>query len=170
VTGTGARDPAAAAVGQAFSYVGAKDAVIVLPGHCENRRQTAAMRSKSSDLARELEAILAAARAEFMSALPQRIASVDALLADVACDDAAAREAALSTLRSEMHRIAGIGGSIGLRDLSVEATRAEEVLRPLATGAAPVCDGQALAEAAEAVQAVRDGLLRLSREHARGEA
>lgn len=128
------------------------------------------MRSKSSDLARELEAILAAARAEFMAALPQRIASVDALLAEVAGDDAGARAAALTTLRTETHRIAGIGGSIGLRDLSLEATRAEEVLRPLATGAAPVSDAQALAEATAAVRAVRDGLLRLSREHARGEA
>jgi hypothetical protein len=145
----------------------------VPPEQCENRENAGKMRSKSSDLARELAAILSAARAEFMAALPQRIALIDGLLSDLegggAPDPARDTQAALVALRSEMHRIAGLCGSIGLEGLSRSGTAAEEVLRPFATARDTPGDPAALAPAIAAVHEVRAGLLRLDWQQARGE-
>ncbi|MFW5642120.1 MAG: Hpt domain-containing protein, partial [Roseicyclus sp.] len=113
------------------------------------------MRSESGDLERELRAILGAARAEFLAALPERIAQIDALLGDL---ERGGDVATLAALRAETHRIAGLCGSIGLDPLAREGTRAEEVLRPLALGTAPA-ESAALGRARDAVLAVRAGLV-----------
>jgi HPt (histidine-containing phosphotransfer) domain-containing protein len=130
------------------------------------------MRSNSSDLERQLDAILSAARAEFVGSLSNRIALIDSLLSDL--DPAAAGGDrvgdALAALRSEMHRIAGLCGSIGMADLSREGMAAEEALRPLATGVVPPEEAEALAEAREAVAAVRALLVGLGRVATPGEA
>ena len=120
------------------------------------------MRSTPSDLSRELEEVLSAAREEFIADLPARISKIDALLADLGTPDLPPPDAAAApvALRHEMHRIAGICGTIGFTDLARDGARAEEILRPLATGAAAPQDATRLGAAAEAVTRVRAGLLR----------
>jgi HPt (histidine-containing phosphotransfer) domain-containing protein len=149
--------------GRAFSYVIARDAAIVISQNTKNMvRGRRSMRDKTSDVSRELEAVLRSARAEFLEGLPLRIAQIDALLDDLAPHDTRSDDpgAALVALRSEAHRIAGLCGSIGLPELSRAGMRAEEVLRPLALGQTSPVDTAALRAAVAAVRVLREGLVR----------
>ncbi len=96
--------------------------------------------SDMSEMSEALRAALAPIRQNFVASVPERVAIITSSLDAIAAGSDL--DSALFNLRSEIHKIAGIAGSIGFQNLGDLSAETDTALRALISGddAAPDID------------------------------
>ncbi len=86
----------------------------------------------SPEMSEALRAALAPIRDSFIASVPDRIVEINGCLSALTAGEDPIKT--LSNLRTEVHKIAGIAGSIGFQNLGQTSAKADSALRALIDG------------------------------------